>query len=121
MFLAFVSGLGPDRIETDLCLVPDKPDIMTVPMRIRDIVPETAASYRIGAEEAVCAMIDPADGALVIAALNPGSIYLTPNLMVSPGFKVRKIKVVIEGERYRTFYERERAGWEEWVANKERT
>jgi len=120
MILCFASGLGVNRDETDLCIVPDKPDLLSVPIRVRDFQPTVAAFHRVGPEEGVVVMMDPTDGGLVISALVPGSIYLTPNLMVAPGFKVRKIKIFEEDGLYRTMYEREGKGWEEWTANKER-
>lgn len=121
MILAYVGGLGPQRDEIDLCLVADKLDSVAVPVRVKDLFPTSAAVVRIGLEEAVIVKRDETDQSLIIAALPPGGIFLTPNLMQSPGMKVRRIKVTGDSpEEYRTYYDRERSGWEEWVANKER-
>jgi hypothetical protein len=120
MLLCFASGLGPNRDESDLCIVPDKPDLLSVPVRMRDFQETIAGFHRIGPEEGVSITFDQSDGGMVIAALPPGSIYLTPNLSQSPGFKVRKVKIFDTEGRYKTLYEREGKGWEEWNANRER-
>jgi len=120
MLLCYASGLGAQRDETDLCIVPDKPDLLSVPIRVRDFQPTIAAFHRVGPEEGVTVSVDETDGGLIIAALNPGSIYLTPNLSQSPGFKVRKVKVFEDNGQFRTLYEREGKGWDEWIANRER-
>jgi len=120
MVLCFSSGLGPNRDESDLCIVPDKPDMLSVPVRIRDFRPTVAAFHRIGPEEGVNITFDQADGGLIIAALTPGSIYLTPNLAQAPGYRVKKIKIFEADGEYRTLFEREGKGWEEWISNRER-
>jgi hypothetical protein len=121
MVLCFVAGLGLNQDEIDLCLVPDKPDSLSVPVRVKDLSATVAAFQRIGPEEGVTTTFDEQDGALVINALNPASIYLTPNLPQSPGYRVRKVKILLSQDgSYRTLYEREGKGWEEWIANRER-
>lgn len=116
-----MAGLGVNRDEIDLCLVPDKPDILSVPVRVKDISPTVAAFLRIGPDEGITATFDEQEQAVVITALTPASIYLTPNLPQAPGYRVKRVKVLLnEKGDYRTLYEREGKGWEEWVANRER-
>lgn len=121
MYLSFVSGLGLDRNETDLCLIAEKPDMFSVPVRMRDLKPTRAAMHVVGPQEAVTVVYEPGEKALIITPLAAG-LFLTPNLPQSPGYRVRRVKVVFEDNEYRTYFDRERGGgWEEWVANKERT
>lgn len=119
MLLAFVCGFGDNQEQLDLCLIADKTDILSRPIRISNLFPNPAAVVRVGPEEAAAINIDQSDGGIVISALNPSAIYLTPNLPQTPGFKTRKVKIVMSSEEYRTFYEKS-GGWEEWIANKER-
>lgn len=65
--------------------------------------------------------IDKADGSLIISSIMPAAIYLTPNLPQTPGFKVRRIKVLSGENGPRVFYDRDKGSWDEWFANKERT
>ena len=120
MYLAYYTGLGVNHDETDLCLITEKVDALTVPVRIRDLRPNPAAMHRVGPEEAVFMTIDSRDNGLVITPYPPGAIYLTPNLNQAPGFRTKRIKVVREGNQYHVFWDKERVGWEEWVANRER-
>lgn len=120
MMLGYVSGLGRYHDETDLCVIAEKVDSVTVPVRVRDLVPQTAAVYRIGPEEAVTVTYDEESGGKIIAAVASGVFYLTPNLIQSPGLRTRRVKIWLEGDMYRTMYDRERGRWEEWVANRER-
>jgi len=124
MVLCFVAGLGINKNEIDLCIMPDKPDILSVPVRIKDMKETFAAFQRIGPDEGVTVTIDPQDYGIIVAAMTPASIFLTPNLPQSPGYRARKVKIFIEpgpnGNTYRTLYEREGKDWEEWVANRER-
>ncbi len=120
MVLCFVSGLGINKDEQDLCLMPDKPDILSVPVRVRELRETRAAFHRLGPDEGVNVTFDD-DGGVVIAAMVPGSVYLTPNLPQAPGFRARKVKIFLEDNgEFRTLYEREGKGWEEWISNKER-
>lgn len=127
MILCFVAGLGTEKNEIDLCLVPEKPDSLAVPVRVRDLFPTVAGFQRIGPDEGVAVSNSTTDDGIVVAALPPGGIFLTPNLPNSPGFRVRRIKILLSFDEpsgapnYRTFYERDgKKEWEEWVANRER-
>lgn len=120
MVLCFAGGLGINKDEIDLCLVPDKPDILSVPIRISDMFDTVAAFIRLGPEEGVNVKVDEQDGGIIITALSGAPIYLTPNLNLSPGYKVKKMKIFKEEGQYRTYFEREGKGWEEWISNRER-
>ena len=119
MLLAYVPGFGQNGEQLELCLVADKADVLTRPILVGNLFPNPAGVIRVGPEEAAVINVDSQDGGMVISAMNPSAIYLTPNLPQTPGFKTRKVKVVIENEQHRTFYEKS-GGWEEWIANKER-
>ena len=55
---------------------------------------------------------------MIIEAIKPKGIYLSPNLAERPGVMVAKVKIVKLGPRqYKTYYYKDRAGWEEFIAN----
>ncbi len=123
MLLSYTIGFGDRHDELELCLVPDKPDLLAKPIPIHALFPSRAGVVRVGPDESLMVVID-SDGALVVTAIMPASIYLTPNLPSSPGFRVKRIKFTRNagdaGEEWQTFYDRDKGNWEEWVANKER-
>lgn len=121
MLLAFVAGYGDTKDELDLCLVADKVDALSKPVRVSCLFPNPAGVIRIGPEEAVLVNQDQIDGSLVVSAMMPAAIYLTPNLPQTPGFKVKRIKLQITGGEYQVSYDRDKGSWEPWVANRERT
>lgn len=110
------------QTKSELCLVPDKMDILAAPILIRELFPTTAAVFRVGAEEVMTISADEQDGQMVVTAIEPSAIYLTPNLAQFPGMRARRIKVVPLGDgSVRTYFAKDRnSGWEEWVANRER-
>ena len=121
MFLCYMMVTRNDATKAELCVVPDKLDALSMPILIRDLFVTTAAVFRVGAEEAMVIGPDEQDGHMVITALEPAAVYLTPNLSAFPGMRVRRAKVVPSGSSFRTFYAKDRnSGWEEWIANRER-
>lgn len=119
MLLAYITGFGEKNDQLELCLIPDKPDSLARPVPIRSLFPNTAGVVRIGPDEAVNINIDP-EGAMVVSGVAPATIYLTPNLPMSPGFRARRIKLVSSEKGYSTYYDRDKGNWDEWIANKER-
>lgn len=105
----------------ELALVPDKADSLSRPVPVRSLLPTRAAVFRIGNEEALTVSSDSNSRQLILSALEPTLIYLTPNLPQYPGFSAKHIKITIsEGGEIHTFYSRDRNHWEEWIANKVR-
>ena len=110
------------QFKSELCLVPDKPDPLAHPIVVRELFPTTSAVFRVGAEEVMTVSADEQDGQMVITALEPAAIYLTPNLAQFPGMRARRVKITPFGDgSVRTHFAKDRnSGWEEWVANRER-
>jgi hypothetical protein len=120
MLLCYCNGLGKEQNEIDLCFVPDKADGMTRPFRVRDIRVTASAVYRIGPEETLIAKFDPEGSGIIFEPIPPAGMYLTPNLSVQPGFRVKKVRISVGADGFKTFFDQERGKWEEWVANKDR-
>ena len=121
MFFCYMMVERNNVTKSELCVVPDKPDPLALPILVRELFPTTAAVFRVGAEEAMIVAPDEQDGQMVITALEPAAVYLTPNLAQFPGMRARRVKIVPFGDTVRTFYSKDRqAPWEEWVANREK-
>ena len=122
MILAYITRTRNDQDYMELSIVPDKPDQLSIPVNVFTIHPTRAAVYRVSAEESFMAIADPTDGGLVLKAIEPAGLYLTLNVAIRPGLRVKRIKLLRrEDGSCTTMYEKERGGWEEYVANHERT
>lgn len=122
MLLCYMTIVRNGQTRNELCIVPDKVDPLAMPIVVRELFPTTAAVFRVGAEEAMTIAADEQDGQMVITALEPAAMYLTPNLAQYPGMRARRVKIVPIGEsQIKTYFSKDRASsWEEWVANRER-
>lgn len=120
MLVAYLTRIRDGKDYTDLCIIPDKPDLLTVPTSLFTLGETPVAVYRIGPEESFITNIEP-DGALVITPIEPAGLYLTLNVAVRPGMRVKRVKVIRTGEKScKIYFEKERAGWEEYLANRQR-
>lgn len=122
MLLSYLTRTNKDGVDyVDLCIIPDKPDLLTVPTSIFLLGETTAAVYRVGPEEAFITNID-SDGGLIIQPMEPAGLYLTLNLAIRPGLRVKRIKLTRVGNSRdcKVQYERDRGGWEDYVANRQR-
>ncbi len=121
MLLSYLTRTKDGNDYVDLCIVPDKPDSLTVPTSIFMLGETPSAVFRLSGEEAFIANIDT-DGGLIIQPLEPAGLYLTLNLAIRPGLRVKRIKLMRSDNRTcRVFFEKERQGWEEYQANRQRT
>ncbi|MFN8390227.1 MAG: hypothetical protein U0136_08065 [Bdellovibrionota bacterium] len=108
------------QITHQLCLVPDKPDPLARAILVDELEPTDFAVFRVGQEEACNVTVDHS-GALIISAMEPAMVFLTPNLAAFPGMRARHVKVVRFGDRqYRTYYSKDKERWDEWTPNVER-
>ncbi len=121
MLVCYMPIQKGDEIELKLCLVADKPDVFSLPVEIDKLDLTGAAVLRVGPDEACVVLQDPADNQMIISAMIPARIYLTPNLSQFPGINTQHLKVVkYDDGSYRTYFSRDKIKWEEWVANQER-
>ena len=104
----------------DLCFVPDKPDNLSLPVRVDELEQTDAAVFRMGPEESMIVTREP-DGSKLITAREPALVYLTPNLSQYPGVRAKYVKILKTGEReWRTYFSKDKARWDEWTPSKER-
>ena len=121
MLLCYMPIEEEGKVTNELALVPDKPDLLSRPVPIRSLFPTRAAVFRIGAEEALTIASESTNRQLILSALEPALIYLTPNLSQFPGFAAKHVKITIsENSQIQTYHSRDRNHWDEWVANKVR-
>lgn len=108
----------------DLCLIPDKPDQFSIPVRVETLRITDVAVYRVGPEEALTIDNDPQDGGLVLVPFFPAKLYLTPDLPQYPGMYVKKAKICISRDGlYSIFYVQEKDpqdAWREWVPSRDK-
>lgn len=124
MLLTYLHCFGPEQQKPDLCIIPDKPDQFSVPVRIDSLINTEAAIHRLGPIEAITVEIDPSDKGIVIAPLKPAKFFLTPDVHDQPGVSVRKVKIFKGADgRYATFYlmdRHEEGQWQPWEPLKRR-
>ena len=121
MLLCYMPVEEEGRVTNELAIVPDKPDLLSRPVPVRVLFPTVAAVFRIGTDEALTVSSESTSRQLIISALEPSAIFLTPNLPQFPGFNTKHIKIVIgENGQIQTFHSRDRKSWDEWIANKVR-
>jgi len=118
MLLAYVHCFGVQS-PAELCLVADRPDQFSVPVRVDLLEPTECAVLRLGPVESVTVRADATDNGLVIEPFFPAKLFLTPDLPQYPGVFVKRLKVIFLGERrHRVFFQQEKdAGsgdWREW-------
>ena len=105
----------------ELCIVPDKPDSLSLPIRIADLQPTHAAVFRVGSEEVMTVTFDERESAMHITPHEPALVYLTPNLAAFPGVRAKHLKIQKMGNNeYRTYYSKDKQRWDEWTPSKER-
>ncbi|NLF25226.1 MAG: hypothetical protein GX589_06155 [Deltaproteobacteria bacterium] len=119
MLFAYMLCSGLQSEHAELCLIPERPDQFSVPVRIESLEPTEAAVFRVGPTEAITVKVDPHDRGLIIEPFPPTKIHITPDLPQYPGVNVKKLKVLKLAERsYRTLFQQEKdrnEEWREWV------
>lgn len=120
MILAYCHCFGADK-NPELCIVPDKPDQMSVAAIVDTFIPTDAAIYRCGPFESMRVRRGEAENSLIFEPMIPSKLYVTPNLSDRPGVAAKKIQVVIKGERqYEVTYIADsdsRGTWKKWSPN----
>ncbi len=121
MFYCFMAIERNGQVTHELCIVPDKPDPLALPIRIDQLQPTHSAVFRVGQEEAMVVTVDERENAMIISALEPALVYLTPNLSAFPGMRARHLKITKTGPgQYRPFHSKDKTRWEEWTPSIER-
>ncbi|MGI6524479.1 MAG: hypothetical protein ACOX2O_04175 [Bdellovibrionota bacterium] len=124
MLLAYMHCFGVESDCHDLCLVADKPDQFSCPVRVVTLRETTAAVYRLGPQECVNIDLDRNDNGLVITPLYPANLFLTPDLPTYPGMKTKKIKIFQnQNGDFTVYYLPEvdiDGSWKEWIPNREK-
>ena len=123
MLLAYMN-CDPQANFPDLCLIPDKPDQFSVPVRVDTLRVTEAAVFRLGPEEALTVEKDPEDGGLVLVPFFPAKLYLTPDLPQYPGMGVKKAKIFISRDGvYSIYYVQDKDAqgtWREWIPSRDK-
>ena len=125
MILAHVPFSLGDTHYTELCLVPGDKDQFASAFRVRLLRPTASGVYYISLKEAVSVIQGEEKGSIIIDPIKPSSIYLTPDTATQPGFRIGRLKLIVNatGEDYNVFYMPSdmRGSWRQWEANRQRT
>ncbi len=118
MIIAYTNGFGPDPQIPELCLIPEKPDMLSRPVVVDYLFETKCAIYRLSPQEVFTIALDPKDNGLVIRAVKPTAVCITPNFADKPATKVTELKIIREGAKaYRILYIPDTSGdkaWREW-------
>lgn len=107
--------VGKDESErVELAIAPDKHIPGTGPIPVSKLKPTNTGYFFVGYEESIKVELDQ-EGSMIIQAVKPSKLYLSPNRPEKPGFAVNKIAV--RKDHSLVFYDRDK-GWEEFLPNK---
>ena len=122
MLFAFMPIDRGGETRMRLCFTPDKPDILAKPILVDDLFPTNCAVIRVGQEEALVVSAESTESTIILNAIEPSYIFLTPNVAQFPGMRTRYLKVQRYSDgSYRAFYSKDKGKWEDWVPNRERS
>lgn len=117
MLFSYYHCFGVQSEKPELCILAEKVDSLCVPVRVASLIETTAGVCRVGPEEAIVAELDD-DGGIIISAVKPGRICLTPDLHDCPAITVKSLKILKdEKEGFKSFYVQERhekGDWQPW-------
>jgi hypothetical protein len=117
MLLAFMHCFGAQSNCAELCIVPDKPDQFSVPVRVDTLEVTDAAVLRLGPIEAITVRLDPRDNGMVIEPMFPAKLFITPDLPQYPGVHVKRLKILRTAERqYQVYFLHDKDREEDWRA-----
>ena len=120
MMLAYVHCFGVEASAPELCLVADRPDQLSVPVRVDTLLETDCAVCRLSQLETFKVKFDPSDGSMIIDPVIPTKLNITPTYPDRPGIEVRRLKIIRLGDRrYKTFFMQEGrdAEWRPWNPN----
>lgn len=101
-------------LRLELALIPDKSGVAPVPIYT---LPYTEAALCFASQEEAF-LVKPADEAsLIVEAVKPAKLYLTPNRPEKPGFSVSRVKIGrLKDGKLTCHFDREK-GWEPFTPN----
>lgn len=117
MLFAYAYCYGSASERPELCLIPDKPDQFSVIVRVDSLIETAAAVIRLSPTEGIKVKFE--DSALVIEAVIPARIFITPSLPDRPGIIVKSVRVVRRDNSYVTYIKDETrdAQWKPFKPN----
>lgn len=117
MYLAYCLIAESGTSSLRLCMVPDKPDEISIPIPVDRFINCEAAICRVGLGDSCTIKWLEEEQSFLIKSVSPSRMYLTPELPTKPGVWVTRIKVKKQGASYTTLYGQERDEadqWKEW-------
>lgn len=119
MLFAYAYCFGSESERPELCLIPDKPDQFSVIVRVDSLIETKAAIIRLSPTEGIKVKYEPQESALLIEAVVPAKIYITPSQPDRPGVIVKSLKVVRKDDEFLSYFKDETrdSSWKLWKPN----
>lgn len=121
MLLAYIHCRGIESLYPELCIIPDKPDQFSGPVRVDSLIDTDCALLRLSPHEMLRVQRVQEENITLIEAVTPAKLLLIPAQQDRPGSEVKRVKIVTVGERkYRVYYLqdlRDSNSWKEWIPN----
>jgi len=117
MILGYVSGVLPDNDKPQLCIVADRPSDYSVPIRVESLISTDCAIHLVSNFEGLLIESGELPQSVIISAVRPAKLYLSPNLPEKPGFSVDRVLIAASTSgSFNVRFDRGR-NWEDWRPN----
>jgi hypothetical protein len=120
MLFAYTNSLDPRASQLDLCIIPERIDPFSHPIKVSALQLTAHAVVRVSALEGIKVKQDQTDRGLIVEPISPAKIFLTPSQPDLPGIEVKSVKIIwYEDGNMRTyFFPLTGSGtWREWKPN----
>ena len=116
MLLAYVNYHDPKSDRLSLCIVPERLDPLAFPVKVTALCATENAVIRLSALEGIKVKKDPADGGMIVEAVEPSKLFLTPSQADLPGIQVKNYKIINLADGSHEVYFKPLMGGETWRA-----
>ena len=120
MLIAYTNFLDPKSDTLELCIIPERLDPFAQPLRLAALMTTDNAIIRVSALEGIKVRRDSAENALLLEAVKPAKLFLTPSYPDLPGIEVKSLRILSASERSFTIFFQAPSGkqdWREWRPN----
>ena len=119
MLLCYLYVQTSTGIKPQLSVIADKPDLISLPVPVEELIVTDSAIIRVGPGEALKVAQDP-KGGVVLSALTGAKLFLTPDLSDRPGVIVKFIRLTKVDDHFEVYFRQEKDGpndWRKWQPN----
>lgn len=118
MLVGLITMKGAEDEKPELCIVPDKPSHLCEAVKVSRLTNTEFAVHLLSIEEGFTVEQNKHGSGILITAIKPAKLYLTPNRTDKPGFSVDVVKIIKElDNKYDVSFKREGREWTKWNPN----